>query len=118
MEKLKTKLIVKTQQGQFVRINADGGEIVHLTLLYGCAMSLQLLNLPTHRFTFISDDYFNQYQKEFFYQDREKHRFVSFLNELNLHDFFLVKRVEKGLLKYTDEYDHHCILLLIRIYSN
>ena len=97
MEKLKSKLIVKTREGKFVRINAD--EIVHLTSLYGCQMSLEVLNLPHHRFTFISDDYLKQYQKELFYQDREKNRFRSFLNELDLQDFFVVKREDKGKRK-------------------
>jgi hypothetical protein len=101
IEKLKSKLIVKTRQGKFIRINSNGSDIIHLTSLYGCKISLELLKLSTHRFTFISDDYYNQYRTELFYQDRERYRFVSFLNELDLHDFFLVNRVNNGKLKYT-----------------
>jgi len=96
MEKLKTKLIIKTRQGKFVRINSNGTDIVHLTSLYGCKMSLEVLNLSTHDFIFISDDYYNQYRTELFYQDRERYRFISFLNELDIQDFFLVKREDKG----------------------
>jgi len=96
MEKLKTKLIVKTREGKFTQINSNN--ILHLPSSYGCKQSLDLLNLSKHRFQFISDDYLNEYRAELFYQDRERFRFLSFLNELNIQDFFLVKRIDNGFI--------------------
>ncbi len=96
MEKLKSKLILKTRQGKFVRINANGNDRIHLTSIYGCQISLELLKFSASRFTFISDDYYNQYRTELFSQDREKHRFIAFLKELQLPDFFLVNRIDNG----------------------
>ena len=93
MQNLKNKLIIKTRQGKFVRIDSN---IVHLPTSYGCQKSLDLLKLFTNRFTFISNDYLTQYQTEIFYDDRERNRFVYFLNELDLYDFFLIKKVEQG----------------------
>ncbi|CAF3274884.1 unnamed protein product, partial [Rotaria sp. Silwood2] len=61
MEKLKNMLIIKVRQGKFIRINSNGTNVVHLTSSYGCKTSLDLLKLLTHQFTFISDDYFQQY---------------------------------------------------------
>ena len=104
MEKLKNKIIIKTRQGKFVRINSDETNIVHLSTLYGCKRSLELLNVSTHQFTFISDDYYNQYRTELFYQDRERNQFMSFLNELDIHDFFLVNRKDNG--KFCFFYDY------------
>jgi hypothetical protein len=94
IEKLKTKIIIKTRQGKFVRINTNN--IIHLTSLYGCKISLELLKLSINHFTFISDDYYNQYRTELFYQDRERYRFINFLNELNIYDYFLVDKIDKG----------------------
>ncbi|CAF4848454.1 unnamed protein product [Rotaria sp. Silwood1] len=98
MEKLKNMLIIKIRQGKFIRINSNGPNIVHLTSSYGCKTSLDSLKLSTHQFTFISDDYFQQYHRELFYQDRERYHFINFLNELDIHDFFLVKRVKQGFI--------------------
>ncbi|CAF3529276.1 unnamed protein product, partial [Rotaria sp. Silwood2] len=98
MEKLKSMLIIKVRQGKFIRINSNGPNIVHLTSYYGCKASLDSLKLSTHQFTFISDDYFQQYHRELFYQDRERYHFINFLNELDIHDFFLVKRVKQGFI--------------------
>lgn len=111
-------MIIKTRQGKFIRLNSNGTEnIIHLTSLYGCKRSLDVLNLSTHQFTFISDDYYNQYHKELFYQEREKNRFVSFLDELDLHDFFLVNRVNTGkFLCYENIFSR--FLLSIRIYQS
>ncbi|CAF2946901.1 unnamed protein product, partial [Rotaria sp. Silwood2] len=98
MEKLKNMLIIKIRQGKFIRINSNGPNVVHLTSSYGCKTSLDLLKLSTHQFTFISDDYFQQYHKELFYQDRERYQFINFLNELDVYDYFLVKRVKQGFI--------------------
>lgn len=98
IEKLKTKLIIKTRQGIFIQINSNN--IIHLTSLYGSKKSLDLLNLSKHQFEFISDDYYNQYHTQLFYQDREKYRFITFLNELNIQDFFLIKRIDNGITIY------------------
>ncbi|CAF4554662.1 unnamed protein product [Rotaria sp. Silwood2] len=97
MEKLKTKMIIKTRDGKFVRLDIDK-TIIHLTSLYGCSKSLEYLKLSNHQFTFISNDYIQQYQNELFYHDREKQKFVIFLNELNLYDFFQMKYIDKGFI--------------------
>ncbi|CAF4767043.1 unnamed protein product, partial [Rotaria sp. Silwood2] len=95
VEKLKNMLIIKIRQGKFIRINSNGPNVVHLTSSYACKTSLDLLKLSTHQFTFISDDYFQQYHKELFYEDRERYQFINFLNELDIYDYFLVKRVKQ-----------------------
>ncbi len=87
MEKLKNMLIIKVRQGKFIRISSNDPNIVHLTPIYGCKMSLDLLKLPTDQFTFISDDYYN----ELFNQAHERNQFINFLNELGIYEFFLVK---------------------------
>lgn len=95
IENLKKKMIIKTRAGKFIRINSDDN-IVHLTSLYGCKISLELVKLKTHQFTFISDDYYNEYCTELFKQENEKHRFAYFLNELGIPAFFHVKHRTDG----------------------
>jgi hypothetical protein len=114
MENLKSKLIIKTREGKFVRINSDGINTVHLPSSYGCKASLDLLKSFMNRFTFISDDYFNQHQSDLFFEERERRRFIYFLRELDLHDFFLIKKVDRG--KFVKIYFHH-IRFIIRIYQ-
>jgi len=94
MEKLKNMLIIKVRQGRFIRISSNGPNIVHLTPTYGCKMSLDLLKLPTDQFSFISDDYYNEYYGELFNQAHERNQFINFLNELGIYEFFLVKKLE------------------------
>lgn len=96
MEKLKTTLILKIGQGKFMRLNPNGPNIIHLPLSYGCSISLESLKLPKYRFTFISDDYFRQYKQEIFSQERECRQFVRFLNELDVEEFFFVRRVQSS----------------------
>ena len=96
MEKLKTKMIVKTHQEKFIRINSNENSIVHLTSFYGCQQSLDSLKSLKDRFIFISDDYYNQYQTELFFKDKERNLFIHFLNDLNIYEFFLVKPIERG----------------------
>ncbi|CAF1431292.1 unnamed protein product, partial [Didymodactylos carnosus] len=98
IDKLKSKLIIKIREGKFVRTNSNGANIVHLTSLYGCERSLDSLTLSMDQFTFISDDYYNQYRTELFYQDTERKKFVRFLNELDLHDFFLVNMTDNPFI--------------------
>ncbi|CAF2812536.1 unnamed protein product [Rotaria sp. Silwood2] len=97
MEQLKKKMIIKIHDGKFVRLGSNK-TIVHLTSLYGCSQSLEYLKLSNHQFTFISNDYIQQYQKELFYQDSEKRKFLAFLNELDLYDFFQMNIVDKGFI--------------------
>ena len=96
IEKLKNQLIIKTREGKFIQMNSNN--IIHLPSSYGCKQSLDLLSLSKHRFQFISNDYLNEYRAEIFHQDRERYRFISFLNELLIQDFFLVKRVDNGFI--------------------
>lgn len=94
MEKLKTKLIIRTRQGKFIPLNQKGANIIHLPLSYDCSVSLDLLKLPKYQFTFISDDYYQEYNKEIFHQNRDRRQFVQFLNELDIEGFFLIKTVQ------------------------
>ncbi|CAM4909922.1 unnamed protein product [Rotaria socialis] len=87
MEQIKKSMIIKTLDGKFVRLGSDK-TIVHLTALYGCSKSLEHLKLTNHQFTFISHDYIQEYQNELFYHDSERRKFLAFLNELDLSDFF------------------------------
>ena len=96
MEKLKTQMIVKTHQEKFIRINSNENSIVHLTSFYGCRQSLDSLQSLKDQFLFISNDYYNQYQTELFFKDKERNLFIHFLNDLNIHEFFLVKPNERG----------------------
>ncbi|CAF1258977.1 unnamed protein product [Adineta steineri] len=99
MKKLRNQLIIKTQQGNFIRINSNETDIVHLTSLYGSQTSLDLLKLFPNRFQFISNDYLIEYQKELFYHAKERLKFNYFLNELDLHGFFLIKKKDERFIK-------------------
>ncbi|CAM4933155.1 unnamed protein product [Rotaria socialis] len=99
MDELKNQMIVKTRQGKFVRIDSNGANIIHLTSLYGCERSLDSLTALADQFTFISDDYFKEYRTELFLKDSDRNLFIHFLNDLNIHDFFLVKTIEHPFIK-------------------
>ncbi|CAF1279749.1 unnamed protein product [Adineta steineri] len=98
MKKLRTQLIIKTQQGNFIRINSNETDIVHLTSFYGSQTSLDLLKLFPNRFQFISNDYLTEYQKGLFYHAKERLKFNYFLYELDLHGFFLIKKKDQGFI--------------------
>ena len=99
MEKLKNQLIIKTRQGKFVRINSNENTIIHLSSLYGCEHSLDVLPLLKDQFTFIADDYYTEYRQELFYRDSDRILFIHFLNDLDISDFFHVKSIEHRKFK-------------------
>lgn len=96
MKQLKKTMLIKTTNGKFIRLDSDK-TIIHLTSFYGCTLSLEHLKLPNHQFTFISNDYIQEYHKELFYQDYEKRRFLAFLKELGIYDSFKIDCIERGI---------------------
>ena len=104
MEKLKNQLIIKTRQGIFVRINSNASTIIHLTSLYGCEHSLDVLPLLKDHFTFIADDYYTEYRKELFYRENDRILFIHFLNDLDISDFFHVKVIEHRKFKVVESF--------------
>ncbi|CAF1088950.1 unnamed protein product [Rotaria sordida] len=82
-------MVVKTHNGQFVRLDTPG-IIIHLTSTYGCTGSLESLVSPKHEFTFISNDYINNYRTELFRTNDEINNFARFLGQLNITEFLQV----------------------------
>ncbi len=95
---------MKTRSGEFVRLDTPG-IIIHLTSTYGCTKSLESLVSPKHAFTFISDDYINNYRTELFRTNDEINHFVRFLGQLNITEFFQVNIID------TRKYSHILYLL-------
>jgi len=89
---LQNKMIVKTRDNKFVSLGSPD-TVVHLTSRYGCEMSLESLKLSKFKFTFISDDYYNQWHDEISNRSRRKDDrdnidwFALFLRRLNVSDF-------------------------------
>jgi hypothetical protein len=82
-------MVIKTRNGKFVHLDTSG-LIIHLTSIYGCTKSLESLVSPKHEFTFISDDYINNYRTELFRTTDEINNFVRFLGQLNITEFLQV----------------------------
>lgn len=93
LERLRKCMVIKTRSGQFVRLDTPG-IIIHLTSVYGCTGSLESLSSPKHEFTFISDDYINNYRTDFFHSNDDIKRFVRFLENLGITEFFQVDITE------------------------
>ncbi|CAF4887938.1 unnamed protein product [Rotaria sp. Silwood2] len=83
IDQLKKHMVIKTHSGQFVRLDTPG-TIIHLASTYGCTKSLESLISPKHEFTFISDDYINNYRNELFRTKDDINNFVRFLGQLNI----------------------------------
>jgi hypothetical protein len=98
LKQLQSKMVIKTRDNKFVSLGSPD-IIVHLTSTYGSKMSLESLRLEKFKFTFISDDYYNQCPAEIFRPKNNKCDFVSFLKELNLNDFLQIDSINK--CKYT-----------------
>jgi hypothetical protein len=92
LKSLQNKMIIKTSDNKFVSLGSPD-IIIHLTSIYSCKMSLESLRLSNFKFTFISDDYYNQCRAEIFRMPNDIYDFVSFLKELNLNDFLQVKPI-------------------------
>ncbi len=101
LDQLEKHMVIKTHNGEFVRLDTPG-IIIHLTSTYGCTRSLESLVSPKHAFTFISDDYINNYRTELFRTNDEINHFVRFLGKLNITEFFQVNITDTR--KYSDLY--------------
>ncbi|CAF4895911.1 unnamed protein product [Rotaria sp. Silwood1] len=89
LDQLQKHMVIKTRSGQFVCLDTPG-IIIHLTSTYGCTRSLESLVSPKHEFTFISDDYINNYHTELFRTKDEINSFSRFLEQLNITEFLQV----------------------------
>jgi hypothetical protein len=99
LDQLEKYLVIKTRNGEFIRLDTPG-IIIHLTSTYGCTRSLESLVSSKHAFTFISDDYINNYRTELFRTNDEINNFVRFLKQLNITEFFQVNITDTR--KYSD----------------
>ncbi|CAF1666475.1 unnamed protein product, partial [Adineta ricciae] len=86
VDQLKKFMVIKTRNNQFIRLDTPG-TIIHLTSLYGCIKSLECLNPPRHEFTYISDDYINNFRMDLFRTDQDIKNFVRFLDRLSVTEF-------------------------------
>ncbi|CAF1079827.1 unnamed protein product [Rotaria sordida] len=89
IDQLKKHMVIKTRSGQFVRLDTPG-TIIHLTSTYGCTKSLESLVSSKHEFTFISDDYINNYRNELFRTTDDINNFVRFLGQFNITEFLQI----------------------------
>ncbi|CAF4753864.1 unnamed protein product [Rotaria socialis] len=89
LEQLRKCMVIKTRSGQFVRLDTPG-IIIHLTSAYACTRSLESLISPKHEFTFISDDYINNYRTELFHSNDDVRGFARFLENLGITEFLQV----------------------------
>ncbi|CAF1112321.1 unnamed protein product [Rotaria sordida] len=93
MDQLKKHMVIKTRSGQFVRLDTPG-TIIHLTSTYGCTKSLESLVSSKHEFTFISDDYINNYRNELFRTTDDINNFVRFLGQFNITEFLQINIID------------------------
>lgn len=89
LDQLRKFMVIKTRNNQIIRLDTPG-TIIHLTSSYGCTKSLECLNPPRHEFTYISDDYINNFRTELFPADQDIKNFVRFLDQLNITEFLQV----------------------------
>ena len=89
LSKLQKTMVVKTRENTFVSLGSPG-IVVHLTSKYNTKMSLDSLKLSKYKFTFISDDYYQQFRTDICRQESDIYTFISFLKELHINDFLQV----------------------------
>lgn len=98
----KKAIVVKTRQNQFVSLSI-GDTAVHLTTAYGCRRSLESLKCPFH---FITDEYITQYREDLFRNDKEKHRFRQFLDEISINEFLQLTLVSTGMIDFSVSFSY------------
>lgn len=94
LKNLQSTLVIKTRDNKFVSLGSPD-VIIHLSSKYSPRISLDSLKLSKSNFTFISDDYYNHVRTEICRQEGDIYEFITFLKELNISDFLLVKSVNK-----------------------
>lgn len=87
------EILVKTRDGKFVHLDSPD-PIIHLTSTYGCIHSLESFSSTKYQFTFISDDYFNEYHQELFSTKDQMRKFVTFLDRLNINEFIQMNNTD------------------------
>ena len=100
-------MLIKTRDGKFLCLGTSG-TIIHLTSTYGCTKSLESLTSVKHQFTFISDDYIDQYRDEFFSTKDQMNKFVRFLEQLNITEFLQVNNTDTRNIRLLFSIDEYC----------